>query len=290
MSTVPEQPEQQAHEGYVVDAESAAEMARLMCQDQALTQSMGGLFPEEPDLTEVSRIVDLACGPGGWVLETAFRYSDIEVVGVDISERMIAYAKAQADVQQRSNVTFQVGNILQPLPFPDASFDLVNARLIVGFMKAKDWPALLWECLRILRPGGILRITDFEQGFSNKLHFEQTGRVLNQVMHHFGYGLSPNGYHIGILPVLPSLFRETGMRQMGKMAHFIEFSTGTDLHETFYHDHASGYLSVGPLIEKSGIMTLKGWQELYQRGLAEMFEADFCAAWILLTVWGYKPL
>lgn len=290
MSTSPEQPGQPSHEGYVVDAESAAEMARLMSQDQALTQSMGGLFPEEPDLADVSRIIDLACGPGGWALETAFRYSDVEVVGMDISERMIAYANAQAHVQQRSNVTFQVGNMLQPLPFPDASFDLVNARLIVGFMKANDWSALLWECRRILRPGGILRITDFEQGFSNKLHFEQTSRVLTQVFHHFGYGLSPNGYHMGILPVLPSLFRETDMRQIGKMAHFIEFSSGTDLHEIFYQDHASGYLGVGPLIEKSGIMTLKDWQDLYQRSLAEMFEADFCAAWILLTVWGYKPL
>jgi hypothetical protein len=30
---------------------------------------------------------------------------------------------------------------------------------------------------------------------------------------------------------------------------------------------------VGSLIEKSGIMTAKSWQELYQRGLAEMFES-----------------
>lgn len=290
MSTSPEQPEKQAHEGYVVDAESAAEMARLMRQDQALTRSMGGLFPEKLDLTHVNRMVDLACGPGGWVLEAAFTYSDIQVVGVDISQRMITYAKTQAQVQNRTNATFQVASILQPLPFPDASFDLVNARLIVGFMKASDWPILLRECLRILRPGGILRITDFELGFSNKEHFEQACRVLNQVMHRFGYGFSPNGYHMGILPVLPHLFREAGVSGVEKMAHFIEFSAGTELHETFYYDHASGYLSIAPVIEKSGVMSAQDWQKLYQRGLAEMFEPDFCGAWILLTVWGHKPV
>lgn len=289
MSASSERPEQPTHEGYVVDAESSAEMARLMRQDQALTQSMGGLFPEKPDLTNVNRVIDLACGPGGWVLETAFAYRDVEVVGVDISKRMITYAGAQAQVQKRTNATFQVANILQPLPFPDASFDLVNARLIVGFMKAADWPALLRECLRILRPGGILRMTDFEQGFSNKQHFEQASRTLNQVMHRLGYGFSPNGYHMGILPVLPHLFREAGVSKVEKMAHFIEFSAGTDLNETFYHDHASGYFGVTPVIEKSGIMAAADWQTLYQRGLAEMFEADFCGAWMLLTVWGYKP-
>src|SRR6266550_6572850 len=32
--------------GYVIDAENAAEMARLMLQDRLLTQSMGGLISE----------------------------------------------------------------------------------------------------------------------------------------------------------------------------------------------------------------------------------------------------
>lgn len=102
---------------YVIDAESAAEMARLMRQDQLMTSGMGGVLPEI-DLNGVQHVLDLACGPGGWPLEVAYTYSDIEVVGVDISERMIAYASAQAQVQQRANVSFQVMDILKPLAFP----------------------------------------------------------------------------------------------------------------------------------------------------------------------------
>lgn len=276
------------HEGYVVDAESAAEMARLLRQDRALTQAMGGIFPEQPDLSQVEKIVDLACGPGGWALETAYTYSDVEVVGVDISARMVAYAKAQAQAQRRRNVHFQVGNILEPLPYPDASFDLVNARLIVGFMKAQDWPRLLSECRRILRPGGIVRITDFEHGFSNKAHFEQAGMIVNQTLHHFGYGLSPNGFHLGVLPVLARLLSSAGFSSVQKQPYFIDFSAGTALHETFYHDYAVGYANVEPLIEKSGRMTGAQWQDLHQHLLAEMLEEDFCAAWVLLSVWGRK--
>jgi ubiquinone/menaquinone biosynthesis C-methylase UbiE len=284
MSSMPEQ----NHEGYVVDAESAAEMARLMRQEQALTQAMGGVFPEPLDLSQVERVIDLACGPGGWALEVAYSYSDIEVVGVDISERMIAYGNAQAQVQSRKNVRFQTANILEPLPFPDASFNLVNARLIVGFMKAQDWPRLLSECFRILRPGGILRITDFEHGFSNKAHFEQAGMILNQTLHRFGYGLSPNGYHMGVLPVLPRLFSNAGLKAIQQKAHLINFSAGTTIRESFYHDYAAGYASVQPLIEKSGLMTGPQWQTLHQQLLAEMLEEDFCAAWIVSTVWGHK--
>jgi hypothetical protein len=42
-----------AHEGYIVDAENAAEMARLMRQDHLLTQMMGGPIPEQTDLSQV---------------------------------------------------------------------------------------------------------------------------------------------------------------------------------------------------------------------------------------------
>ncbi|MGH2480826.1 MAG: methyltransferase domain-containing protein, partial [Ktedonobacteraceae bacterium] len=279
MSSLPEQ----NHEGYVVDAESAAEMARLTRQDQALTHTMGGLFPEQLDLSQVNRIVDLACGPGGWALEVAYTYSDIEVVGIDVSERMITYAKTQAQIRQREHAHFQVHTILEPLPFPTASVDLINARLIVGFMKAQDWPKLLQECVRVLRPGGILRITDFEHGFSNKAHFEQASMILNQTLHRFGYGLSPNGYHMGILPVLAQLFRKAGLRSIQQQAHFIDFSAGTSIHEAFYYDYAAGYASVQPLIEKSGLMTGLEWQTLHQNLLKEMVEEDFCAAWILLS-------
>ena len=52
MSTADERTSSQEENTYIMDPESAAEMARLMCQDQALTTGMGGIFPEaiDPDL------------------------------------------------------------------------------------------------------------------------------------------------------------------------------------------------------------------------------------------------
>lgn len=273
---------------YIMDPESAAEMARLMRQEQLVTAGMGGIFSEQIDLSGVQRVLDLACGPGGWALEVAYTYSDVEVVGVDISERMIAYASAQAKVQQRTNVDFRVMDILKPLDFPDGSFDLVNARMISGFMLRDKWPLLFQECLRVLRPGGIMRLTELESGMCNKPHFEKILRTMTQTMHRAGMNFSPDGYRYGIIHMLPHFFRQAGLSTLGKMAHVTEFSFGTAAHESTYQDMAVAVQMLEPLVVKMQLSTAQEWRELCQEGLAEMYEEDFCASWVLLTVWGSK--
>ena len=96
---------------YISDPESGAEMARLIDQDRLVTKGMGGLFPERSnDFSGIHRVLDGACGPGGWALEIAFKYPEIEVVGFDVSQAMIDYANAQARVQGLENASFQVMN------------------------------------------------------------------------------------------------------------------------------------------------------------------------------------
>src|SRR6266550_5114635 len=152
---------------YVIDIESAAELARLLHQDRHVTKSMGGLLAEQSDISNIHDVIDVACGPGGWALEVADRYPDIKVVGIDISKSMIEYARALAKAQKLKNVEFLVMDALKPLDFPNASFDLVNARFIQGFMPPHAWPALLQECLRVCRPGGIIRLTEIEAAITN---------------------------------------------------------------------------------------------------------------------------
>ncbi len=287
MSTSQEQTPGQKNT-YVIDPESAAEMARLMQQDKLVTSCMGGVLPEI-DVSGVQRVLDLACGPGGWPLEAAYTYSDMEVVGVDISERMIAYAQAQAQVQQRTNVSFRVMNILEPLDFPDASFDLVNARFISAFMQRNKWPTLFQEVLRMLRPGGVMRLTEPEVVISNKLHFEKVMHLTSQMMHRAGLNFSPTGHHYGIIQMLPSLFQQAGLSVLGKKAYFIECSFGTEMHESFYHDVSAGFQLIGPMVARMQLITSDEWYDLVQKALAEVCEQDFYAGWVLLTVWGEKP-
>jgi ubiquinone/menaquinone biosynthesis C-methylase UbiE len=290
MSTVNEQPDGHSENTYVIDStESSIEMARLMRQDLLLTQGMGGLFPEQTDLSDVHDILDIACGPGGWVIETAYAHSDIEVTGVDISEKMINYARAQANVQHLDNAHFQVMNAFKPLDFPDASFDLINTRLIVAFMLPEIWPRFLKECMRVLRPGGIMRCTDAEWGLGNGAAFEKYSGLITQALHRAGQSFSPNGMHLGLIPVMPRLFQDAGYQQIGRMAHMIDFSHGTELNEGFYHDLSSVFKQIQPFMVKYNVITPAEVEILYQQALADMLAEDFCGCWILLTVWGNKP-
>ncbi len=59
---------------YVIDAESGAEMSRLIEQERILTRAMGGSFPDDFQPAPGKAVLDLACGPGGWAQEVAFDY------------------------------------------------------------------------------------------------------------------------------------------------------------------------------------------------------------------------
>src|SRR5437899_11898384 len=90
-----------AYEGHprkstsIIDSENAAEMARLMNRHRIVALGMGGLFPEDLDVSNILHALDLGCGPGSWALDVAFEHPDMDVIGIETSRSMVAYARAQ---------------------------------------------------------------------------------------------------------------------------------------------------------------------------------------------------
>jgi len=273
---------------YFIDAENAAEMARLTVQDRLLTKTMGGLFPLQIDLAHVQRILDLACGPGGWVLDVARAYPEKQVVGVDVSELMVEYANAQAKEQKLPNASFQTMDILKPLAFPDNSFDLVNARFLTGFMSKAAWPLLVRECMRILRPGGIIRLTEFEATISNSPSAEKLFALSTRAMQTTGQAFSP-GNNIGTTAMLGPLLRNAGYEQVQHQAYALDSSTGTEAHLSQFQNAMTFFKLLQPFLIKLGITTTEEVDVLYRRTMEEMMSADYCAVMFLLTAWGKKP-
>lgn len=276
---------------YILDVESGAEMARLMKQDRLLTEGMGGLFPERTDIATMHDILDIACGPGGWVLDTAFAYPKTRVVGVDINRKMVEYARAQAWSRGLENASFQLMNALERLDFPDQSFDLVNARFLVGFMPQAHWPTFFQECLRITRPGGIIRVTEFDEpGTSNSVAFEMWKKYTFQAIHKAGFTSSVDGHNYGIMPILGRLLRDAGCRDVGQRAHVIDFSYGTEGHEPMFQNCKIAFQLVQPFMVKMKVLPEQEAAERYNQMLIEIMSEDFCAVWSYLTAWGQKPL
>ncbi len=275
---------------YAIDAENAAEMARLMGQDRLLTKTMGGLLPADADLSTMNNILDIASGPGGWVLDMASTYPHIAVTGVDISNLMIAYAQSQAQLRGVDNAYFNVMNVLEPLDFADNTFDLVNVRFISAFMAATSWSTLVQECLRILRPGGILHLTDFELPLSNSPAFEKLMGLAIRSFQMSKLSFSPEGRNVGITFMLGRFLRNAQFVNIQHQAYAIEFSKGTENHMAMYQNWMIASKLVQPYLVKLGLGTQEQLDRLYQQMLTEMVAEDFCAVWYFMSAWGRKPV
>ena len=275
--------------GYIMDAENAAEMARLIRQGRMITRFMEGPFPQNIDLSSIRSVLDLACGPGGWATSVATTYPHVQVTGIDISHIMIAYARSQIREQDISNATFLIGNICEALPFPDSSFDLVNGRLLFAFMSPTAWPELFQECVRILRPGGTLLFTESEGSITNSLAVEKLYAMLAEAMKRAGQSFAPDGRRIGITPMLGKFFRDAGFTNIHYKASVADLSIGTEAYQDMFHDYVTGYKQLQPYLIQQGVTTQEEVEGVYQRMLEERQLPDFCELWSCLSVWGQKP-
>ncbi|HJT55328.1 MAG TPA: methyltransferase domain-containing protein [Ktedonobacteraceae bacterium] len=274
---------------YVIDIENGAETARLLAQDQLYTRAMGGILPEHPDPCALEQVLDLACGPGGWALELGFAYRDMQVIGVDINASMIGYARALARVQHLDNVTFQVMDVTQSLAFATHSFDLVNARFLVGFLEQAGWPPLLAECLRVLKPGGILRLTECEQGISSSPALQQLGRYLTQALSQQGRTFSADGQTIGIAHMLGTLLHHAGFVQIQRRAFLLDSSYGEPLYAASCKQMEVTFALLKPYLIHSGVVEEGAFDDLYYHMLMQTIHEDFCCVSFGLTAWAMKP-
>jgi demethylmenaquinone methyltransferase/2-methoxy-6-polyprenyl-1,4-benzoquinol methylase len=105
-----------------------------------------------------SSVLDVATGPGGVALEMT-RRSSARIVGLDVTESMLA---AAARVVGREGVSERVALVratAEHLPFPDASFDALTFTYLLRYVP--DPAAVLVELARVVRPGGAIASLEF---------------------------------------------------------------------------------------------------------------------------------
>jgi len=136
---------------------SDAERAAL--PDQAVLASLGCGNPlAVADLLPGERVLDLGSGGGIDVLLSAQRVGpEGRAIGLDMTDEMLALARANAQAANATNVEFLKGHI-EAIPLPADSIDVVISNCVVNL--AADKPAVFAEIARVLRPGGRIGITD----------------------------------------------------------------------------------------------------------------------------------
>lgn len=86
-----------------------------------------------------------------------------KVEGVDLTHEMLARAKRRAAATGKSNFRLSIGDAYD-LDFADNSFDVLINNYMFDLLPERDFPAVLAEFKRVLRPGGRLVMVNMTAG------------------------------------------------------------------------------------------------------------------------------
>ncbi|KAI0483579.1 S-adenosyl-L-methionine-dependent methyltransferase [Xylaria cf. heliscus] len=119
-----------------------------------------------PHIKATDHILDVGCGPG--TITTGFaKYAHAgAVIGLDMSAEVLERAEklareASVPTDGPGSVRFEQGNVLEGLPYPDGTFDVVYCSQVLGHIPPPDLPRrALAEMRRVLKPGGVLASRD----------------------------------------------------------------------------------------------------------------------------------
>ena len=260
---------------FVQDRSNKDEFTRLQIQDHIVTAGMGGVLPEQSDPTLFHQILDVGCGTGGWLIETAKTYPAISLLaGGDISNRMIEYARRQAEAEQVSNrVEFHVMDALRTLEFPTDSFDLVNQRFGGSYLRTWDWLKLFQEYKRVVRPGGVVRITEGELAAeSTSAALSRLSDLSRQAFHQAGHLFTPTSD--GVTNQLTHLLRQHGFQNVQARAYELAWRADTPEGQRFFEDLKVGTRIIEPFLRK-WTRVPDDYKDLCQQMCNDMEQPDF---------------
>ncbi|KAL1914958.1 uncharacterized protein VTP21DRAFT_7663 [Calcarisporiella thermophila] len=127
---------------------------------QHLFSNCNFLSPVQSILSSGTTVLDIGCGPGTWIMEMAVEYPRTKFYGIDMFKMFPSHIVP-------ANCYFQTANALEALPYSDQSFGFVFIRDLGLAVYQKEWPSLITEVLRVLKPGGYLELVEtdyFVQG------------------------------------------------------------------------------------------------------------------------------
>lgn len=182
-----------------------------------ITKHMGGLNATNELLkmcyaTKERYVLVVGCGVGITPLYIAKEYG-CNVVGVDISEKMVEWSKKRAKRDKlKHKVDLKVADA-QNLPFNDETFDIVICESVNAFIENK--PGAISEYYRVTKPGGYIGFN--ECTWIKTPPPKDLAQYLNQTMSGAIF-LTPSGWielfkNAGLGQITPKTFKITVLGQ-----------------------------------------------------------------------------
>ena len=183
-----------------------------------------------------ARWLEVGCGTGVFTELVVDACAPAMVYAVDPSSAQIDHARRQPVARR---VDFRVGDA-QALPFPDGTFDVVAAALVINFIP--DRPRALAEMRRVARAGGI--VAGYVWDFATE---RSPSGPLRVGMRRFGADVPElPGTKDSTLGALESLFRIAGFE--GIATRSIEVTLPYSSFDDFWQAQTPGYYPTTKII------------------------------------------
>ncbi|KAJ7459936.1 hypothetical protein FB451DRAFT_1405816 [Mycena latifolia] len=117
------------------------------------------VFPTPP-----TKVLDIGCGTGTWILNCGMAWRHCHFVGLDV-------VPLQPDLgasELSTRITWVQANFLEGLPFPNDEFDFVHIKRIALGVPEDKWDALFEEISRVLKSGGAFELIEEDLFFPGK--------------------------------------------------------------------------------------------------------------------------
>ncbi|KAF7288545.1 Methyltransf-25 domain-containing protein [Mycena chlorophos] len=115
--------------------------------------------------TPPTRVLDIGCGTGTWILNCGKQWRNCQFVGLDV----VPLHPNLGSSELASRITWVQANFLEGLPFPNDEFDFVHIKRIALGVPEDKWDGLFEEIVRVLKPGGAFELLEEDLFFPGKL-------------------------------------------------------------------------------------------------------------------------
>jgi SAM-dependent methyltransferase len=218
------------------------------------------------------KILDVGCGTGAMTFALAQRGDHAAIVGIDVSEPYVAFARARnADPR----ITFEIADA-SSIPLPSGHFDRAVSQLVLQFLP-DPLPAVT-EMRRVVRPGGLVAACVWDS-FGGQPHI----RMLWDTASALGLDKARNLFRpLSTAGELAAMWRKAGLTQVkdDTITMRFEFANFDDYWTPFLSgDGPPGQMVMGLLPEQRATLEQQ-LRHVFLSGRPDGHRSFIAAAWI----------
>ena len=202
-------------------------------------------YKPESDRDEVTHVLNAGCGTGRHSIMSATKYSNAEVLAVDLSKSSLAYAKRCADELGINNITFKQADILK-LNKLNRRFHIIECGGVLHHIEKTE--VALNILADLLHTGGLIMLGLYSQ-------------IARRNVYKCADYLASRGYGKTIEDVLcarQEIFALEDNRPEKRVLQSPDFYSLSSCRDLLFHEHEHSYqlLAVAEMIQRTGLVFL----------------------------------